>query len=86
MYMSKELRMSVSSLTHTKDNKAVYILFTNGNKSAELSLPECKVINNSEFTDEEVAGLKFYIKNDRETIYALAKKVTPVKAMMNDGK
>ncbi len=84
--MSEELKMSVSSLTRTKDNKAVYILFTDGNKSAELSLPECKVINNNGFTDEEVAGLKFYIKNDQETIYALPKKVNPVKAMMNDGK
>lgn len=80
--MSEELKMSVSSMTRTKDNKAVYILFTDGDKSAELTLPERKVINNSGFTDEEIAGLLFYIRNNQETIYALAKKVNPVKAMM----
>ena len=84
--MSEELKMSVSSMTRTKDNKAVYILFTDGEKSAELSLPEGKIINNKGFSDEEIAGLKYYICNNQETIYAMAKKVNPVKAMMNDGR
>ena len=86
MHMSEELRMSVSSMTRTKDSKAVYILFTDGEKSAELTLPECKVISNKGFTDEEIAGLKYYISSDRETIYAMAKKVNPMKAMMKDTK
>ena len=86
VHMSEELKMSVSSMTRTKDNKAVYILFTDGEKSAELSLPEGKIISNKGFSDEEIAGLKYYICNNQETIYAMAKKVNPVKAMMNDGR
>lgn len=80
--MSNEVKMSVSSMTRTKDSKAVYVMFSDGDKNAEFSLPGCKVVSNKGFTMEEIDQLKEYIDNEQDSIYALAKKVNPMKAFM----
>ena len=80
--MSSEIKMSVSSMTRTKDSKAVYVMFTDGDKTAEFSLPGCKTVSNNGFSAEEIVQLKNYIDNEQDSIYALAKKVNPMKAFM----
>ena len=80
--MNSEVRMSVSSLTRTKDNKAIYILFNDKDKEAEFSIPGCKLISNKGFSDEEISELSDYINNNMESIYDLAKTINPIKAMM----
>jgi len=84
--MSNEIMMSVSSMTRTKDSKAVYVMFTDGDKTAEFSLPGCKVVSNKGFTMEEIDQLKDYIDNEQDSIYSRAKKVNPMKAFMGDAK
>ena len=39
--MNHEIKMSVSSMTRVGDKKAVYILFTDGDSSAEFTIPGC---------------------------------------------
>ena len=80
--MNNEIKMSVSSMTRTKDDKAVYVMFSDGDKSAEFSLPGCKVVSNKGFTAEEIEQLKDYIDNEQDNIYSLAKQVNPMKAFM----
>ena len=80
--MNSEIKMSVSSMTRTKDNKAVYILFEDGTKNAEFCLPEGKLVSNSGFSDEEIAQLKDYVDNEQDSIYDLAKNVNPMKAFL----
>ena len=74
--------MSVSSMTRNKDNKAVYVLFQDGDKSAEISLPGCSLINNHGFSDEEIAQLTDYVENEQDSIYELAKQINPMKAFL----
>lgn len=74
--------MSVSTMTRTKDSKAVYVLFEDGDKSAEFSIPGGKLINNSGFSEEEVAQLKDYLENEQDSIFDLAKKIDPMKALL----
>ncbi len=76
--------MSVSSMTRTKDSKAVYVLFQDGGKSAEIALPECKLVNNKGFSDEELAQLNDYVSNEQDSIYELAKKINPMKAFLGE--
>jgi len=83
--MSNEIKMSVSLLTQTKDSKAVYVMFTDGDKTAEFSLPGCKFVSNKGFSIEEINQLKEYIDNEQDSIYTLAKKVNPMKAFMENG-
>ena len=80
--MNSEIKMSVSTMTRTKDNKAVYVLFEDGAKSAEFSLPEGKLVRKDGFSDEEIAQLKDYVDNERYSIMDIAKTVNPMKTFL----
>lgn len=82
--MNSEIKMSVSTMTRTKDNKAVYVLFEDGGKSAEFALPEGKLLSNKGFSEEEAAQLKDYVQSEQDSIFALAKQINPMKAMFGD--
>lgn len=82
--MNEEIRMSVSSMTRNKDSKAVYVQFQDGSKSAEIALPEGRLVRNDGFTDEEIERLTDYVNNEQETIYGLAKQINPIRAFLSD--
>lgn len=80
--MNSEIRMSVSSMTRTDDKKGVYVLFTDGDKSAEFVVPGCKVISNKGFSDEDLKNLRDYVENEQDYIFSLAKNINPIKAFL----
>ena len=80
--MNSEIKMSVSTMTRTKDSKAVYVLFEDGEKNAEFALPEGKLVNNRGFSDEEIKQLADYVENEQDSIFALAKEINPMKAFL----
>lgn len=80
--MNETVNMSVSSMTRHGDDKIVYILFTDGDKTAEFTLPECKMLGNRGFLEEEINNLKDYLVNEREYIFSIAGKVDPMKAFL----
>lgn len=84
--MNDTVQMSVSSMTRHGDEKAVYVLFTDGDKSAEFSVPGCKLLNSKGFDEEELHQLKEYVDNEQDYIFGIAKDVNPMKAFMGDGK
>jgi len=84
--MNNEIKMSVSSLTRKDNDKAVYVLFQDRNKTAEFALPGCRLINNYGFNEVELSQLKEYVDNEQDKIYSLAKQVNPMKAFMGEKK
>ena len=82
--MNSEVRMSVSSMTRTGDKKAVYVFFQDRDKTAEFSLPGCELVKNNGFSEDDISQLKEYIENEQDSIYAMAKGVNPIKALMGD--
>lgn len=80
--MNSEIKMSVSTMTRTKDSKAVYVLFEDGAKSAEFSLPEGKLVRKAGFSEEEIAQLTDYVDNERDSIYDIAKQINPMKSFL----
>jgi hypothetical protein len=82
--MNSEIKMSVSSMTRMGDKKAVYVLFQDGDKFAEYSLPGCSLVRNKGFSDAELKSLKEYVDSEQDSIYAMAKGVNPIKALMGD--
>ncbi|MCR4755064.1 MAG: hypothetical protein K5868_05965 [Lachnospiraceae bacterium] len=80
--MNSEIKMNVSSLIRKDGDKAIYVMFTDGDKEAEFIVPECRLLNNKGFTDEEIGNLIEYIKNEQDYIYNIAKKVNPIKGFM----
>ena len=80
--MNTDITMSVSAMTRSKENKAVYVFFQDDTRSAELSLPECNVLKNDGFDEEEIKKLCEYVNSERDVIYSMAKQINPVKALM----
>ena len=74
--------MSVSCVTRTKDSKAVYVMFQDGDKNAEIALPECRLVSNKGFSDEEISQLMDYAANEKDSIFELAKGINPMKAFL----
>lgn len=64
--MNNEITMSVSGMTRTKDEKAIYILFSDAEKSAEFALPGCRMISNKGFDLEEIRQLEEYIDSEQD--------------------
>ena len=84
--MNSEIKMSVSPVFRKDGAKSIYVLFSDGDKNAELMLPDTgesvKVMKNSGFSDDEINNLIDYVENSRDDITAIAAKVTPLKAFL----
>ncbi|RRF94543.1 MAG: hypothetical protein DUD27_09330 [Lachnospiraceae bacterium] len=70
------MKMTVSPICTDKTGrkKFAYVTFTDGSKYAEGRIPECKITKNDGFTDEEVAGLHFYMKANLKELKKIAAK------------
>lgn len=84
--MNREIRMSISSMTRTGDKKAIYILFTDGDFSAEFSIPDCKLLSSHGFSEEDLKQLKEYIENEQDYLFSMAKEINPIRNFLGDGK
>jgi len=80
--MNSEIKMSVSSMTRSGDKKGVYVLFTDGNASAEFMIPEGKVLNHKGFSPEELKQLKEYVENEQDYLFSLAKEINPIRGFL----
>ena len=69
-------------MTRTKDSKAVYVMFEDGDKNAEIAMPECRLVSNKGFSDEEISQLMDYARNEQDSIFELAKGINPMKAFL----
>ena len=80
--MNGEIKMSVSTMTRNKDNKAVYVLFEDADKKAEFALPEGRLVRNTGFSDDEIDQLIEYIDNEKDSIMDVAKKINPMRSFL----
>lgn len=85
----QEMKMSVSSIVGKDKKKAIYVLFSDGKRSAEGRLPDGKMISNQGFTQQEIQQLEQYLNREKNTIVAMAKNVNAMDAFLgrekNDG-
>ncbi|MGN0241430.1 MAG: hypothetical protein ACI4CS_07065 [Candidatus Weimeria sp.] len=70
----QEMKMTVSPICTDKTGKKkyAYVTFTDGKKYAEAKIPECEITTNDGFTDEELAGLRFYMKTNLSELKKIA--------------
>lgn len=80
--MKDEITMSVSSLIRKDGEKALYVLFSGKDSSAEFVLPEGKLLQGKGFSEEEIAKLQEYVQNEKDSIYSMAREVNPMKAFL----
>ena len=79
-----ELKMSVSPICHSDDGKKKYafVTFEDGKRCAEGRIPECSILKNDGFEDDEIAGLIAYMKGNLSELKKMASQNNVLKAMM----
>ncbi len=80
--MGNELKMTVSGIVPKDGRPNIYVVFEEGTRKAEGSVPDCIIMSHNGFSDEEVRMLERYMKEQQDAIRALAKDINPIKAMM----
>ena len=77
------MKMSVSSIVSKDGKREIYVLFTEGSRSAEGRLSDYKMISNKGFTQDEAAALETYMRQETNTILRMAKSVNVMDAFLN---
>ncbi len=78
------MNMLISGVSEKDGKKVAYVSFEDGKRIAEGIIPDCNIIRNDGFTDEEAEMLKEYLKDNLETIKREAAGINPIKAMMKE--
>ena len=78
----KQMNMLVSGLVGTGEHKRICVYFSDKDKYAEGSIPDCKITSGKGFSDEELAKIEEYLRDNRDQIIEEAKKVNPMKAFL----
>lgn len=74
------MNMSVSQVIESNNEKKIFVLFEEENRSAEGVVPGFHIIKNNGFDGSEVAALEIYMEKNKETIENMAKSVSLWKA------
>ena len=78
----EELKMTVSGIVPKDGRQNIYVVFEDGTRRAEGSVPDCVIISQKGFTEDEVKMLELYMKQEQDSIRELAKNINPIKALM----
>lgn len=80
------MKMTVSPVCTDKSGKKkfAYVTFTDGKKYAEGRIPDCEITKNQGFTEEETAGLHFYMKTNLSQLKKIAAQINVFEALKKD--
>lgn len=80
--MNDELNMSVSPICVKGGNRYAFVNFTDGKRSAEGKIPDCKIISNKGFSEDEVKSLEEYMQKQLPHLKQMAAGVNVLGAFM----
>ena len=70
--MNDEVNMTVSSVCEKDGKKYAFVTFIDGERVAEGKIPDCVIISNKGFEEEEVKMLELYMKNELSQLKRMA--------------
>ena len=70
--MTQELNMTISPVCMKDGEKCAYISFSDGIRTAEGRIPDCKIISNKGFTQKEAERLENYMSAELATLKRIA--------------
>lgn len=82
--MNEELKMSVSPICVKDGNRYAFVNFTDGNRLAEGKIPDCKIISNKGFSDDEVTKLEEYMQKELPKLKQMAAGINVLGALMKE--
>lgn len=80
--MDNEMNMSVSPICEKDGKKYAFVSFTDGERLAEGKIPDCKILTNKGFSEEEVNKLEEYMKRELTRLKQMAAGIRLVDAIM----
>ena len=80
--MENEFNMSVSPVCVKDGKKYAFVTFSDGERSAEGKIPDCKIISQTGFEDGEVMMLEEYMKRELPALKKMAAGIRLVDAIM----
>ena len=80
--MDDELKMSVSPICAKDGEKYAFVSFTDGARTAEGKIPDCKIIFSNGFSAEEVEQLEIYMKQELSQLKRMAAGIRLIDAFM----
>ena len=80
--MNNELKMSVSPICTKGDERYAFVNFTDNSRLAEGKIPDCKIISNKGFSEEEVRQLEEYMQNELPKLKQMAAGINVLGALM----
>ena len=82
--MNEELKMSVSPICVKDGNRYAFVNFTDGNRLAEGKIPDCKIISNKGFNDDEIGKLEEYMQKELPKLKQMAAGINVLGALMKE--
>lgn len=80
--MNNELKMSVSPICVKDGNRYAFVTFADGTRSAEGKIPDCIIISNKGFSEEEIGKLEEYMKKELPKLKQMAAGINVLGAFM----
>lgn len=84
--MSDELKMSVSPICAKDGKKYAFVSFTDGKRTAEGKIPDCKITSSDGFGRDEIEQLEDYMSRELPQLKKMAAGINIMKSFMNDTK
>ena len=78
-----ELNMTVSAVCMKDGEKYACVSFSDGQRMAEGRIPDCTIISNKGFTQEEVEMLEIYMRSELRQLKKMAAGVRLIDAFMD---
>ena len=78
----EELTMQVSGICRKDTRKFAFVTFTDGKRTAEGVIPECKIQSQNGFEEDEIAQLELFMKINLDKLKRKAASIDPVRAMI----
>ena len=76
----RQMNMLVSSLVGKGEHKRICVYFSDKDKYAEGSIPDCKITSSKGFDQSELEEIEDYLRENKDHIIEEARKVNPMKA------
>ena len=80
--MNDTMNMSVSPVCEKNGEKYAFVTFTDGKRTAEGKIPECKIMFSAGFTEEEVLQLQDYMKRELTNLKKMAAGIRKLDAII----
>lgn len=80
--MNDELNMSVSPICVKNGERYAFVTFSDGTRSAEGKIPDCKIISNKGFSRAEAKKLEEYMQKELPKLKQMAAGINVLDAFM----